>query len=66
MKNFRFSEVAREQQELYQKELVQHGRTMEELASVREREEERLREVSDAKEEVKKLKEELNTVTVSY
>ena len=58
--------MAREQQELYQKELVQHGRTMEELASVREREEERLREVSDAKEEVKKLREELNTVTVSY
>lgn len=59
------TELARDHQDLYQRELVQHGHTMEELSRYREKEEERELEMTQLKEEMAKLKEELTIALVS-
>ena len=62
---YRCTELAREHQELYQRELVQHGHTMEQLSQYVDKEEERELEVTSIKEEMLKLKEELTVSLVS-
>ena len=57
---------AREHEELYQRELVQHGHTMERLNQLKEREEEREREMAIAKEEAVKLNQEMESFIVSF
>ena len=58
---------AREHEELYQRELVQHGHTMERLNQLKEREEERERgKLAIAKEEAVKLKQEMDSFVVSF
>ena len=58
------SNLSHEYQDLYQRELVQHGHTMEELATLRDKEQERQEELASTKEEITKLKEEQDNFMV--
>ena len=62
----RYSALNAESQDLYQRELVQHGKTMSELASLKEELETKATEVLEAKNTTEKLTAELETVLVSH
>ena len=54
-----------ESQELYQRELVQHGKTMEELTAIKLEVGERIAALLSAQSEAEKMKVELKALTVS-
>ena len=60
------SNLSHEYQNLYQRELVQHGHTMEELATLRDKEQERQEELASTKEEITRLKEEQDNFMVGW
>ena len=60
----RYSGMASEQQQLYQRELVQHGHTMEELEKGREREREKEEEIGHTRQELAEMRSELEMVKV--
>ena len=61
----RFSDMNIDSQELYQRELVQHGKTMEELAVVKEEIETKKKEILQFNNTKDKLQAELDTISVS-
>ncbi len=62
---FRFSDINLESQELYQRELVQHGKTMEELTLLRMEMEDKGKAELEARNEREKVTAELQSVMVS-
>lgn len=61
----RYVGLAEEKQDLYQRELMQHGRTMEELSLVKDKNRRIEEELQEARQEISTMKEEVNTTQVS-
>ena len=61
----RYSDLAAERLQLYQRELVQHGHTMEEVEKARNRERSLEEGAGTAHRELEEVKEELSIVKVS-
>ena len=58
--------LAEEKQELYQRELVQHGRTMEELSLLRDKEHKLEEDLQESRQALDSMKEEVTAAQVQY
>ena len=62
----RYVSLVEEKQELYQRELVQHGRTMEELSLLRDKEHKLEEDLQESRRALDNMKEEVTATQVQY